>query len=291
MTLLVLGKTGQLGAELMARATGQGFEATGLGSADLDVTDAAAVERALDTARPKIVVNTTAFHVVPECEKQPAQAFAVNAAAVKLLAEACATRGIAFATISTDYVFDGRKGAPYVEDDRPNPLQTYGVSKYAGELMAALFHPGAVVIRTCGVYGGRTGSRSKKGNFALHILRDAGTKTNLEVSSEQIVNPTPAADLADATLVLMKRAPAGGVYHLASEGRCSWAEFAAAIVEIASRPMTIVPVDRGGQSGAARRPAFSALANTRAKALGVTLPPWRDGLARYLASLRAPSPA
>jgi dTDP-4-dehydrorhamnose reductase len=288
MKLLVLGRKGQLGAELVDRASRHGFEPIGLGSEDLDVTDADAVRSALDPVGPQAVVNATAYHVVPDCDRSPERAFAVNAAAVKTMAEACHASGVAFATFSTDYVFDGRKGAPYVEDDRPNPLQTYGVSKLAGELLCALEDPGALIIRTCGVYGGAGGSRAKRGNFVLTMLREARTKPALEVSSEQIVSPTYAADLADATLALIARRPEGGLYHLVNEGRCSWAEFAAAIVACAGGSMKIVPVDRGGQSGAARRPRFSALANVRAAALGVTLPPWEDGLRRYVATLREP---
>ena len=115
MKLVVLGRTGQLGAELLTQASQNGFEAVGLGS-DVDVTDRTGLESALDAAKPQIVVNATAYHVVPECEQHPDRAFAVNAVAVKSMAEACAARGIRFATYSTDYVFDGRKGETYLED-------------------------------------------------------------------------------------------------------------------------------------------------------------------------------
>ncbi len=287
MSLLVLGGSGQLGAELTAQARARGLDAAAPVSAELNVTDRAALEAALDSVRPAWVLNTTASHVVPECEKDPARAFAINAAAVRHMAEACQARGIGLVTYSTDYVFDGRKGSPYDETDAPRPLQTYGVSKLAGEQLCALFHPDALIIRTCGVYGGANGSRAKMGNFILNLLRDTRDKAELEVSSEQIVDPTPAADLARASLDLIALRPAGGIYHLASDGHCSWAEFAAAGMEIAGRATRIIPVDRGGHSGAARRPAFSALANTRARALGVVLPGWRDGLARYLETVPA----
>ena len=287
MKLLILGGSGQLGRELVTEAARRGHAVAAPSSAALDVTDHAALAAALDAERPDALVNATAAHVVPECEREPDRAFAVNAAAVKRMAEECQARGSSFVTYSTDYVFDGRKGAPYVESDAPNPLQTYGVSKLAGELLCTLFHPGAWVVRTCGVYGGAAGSRAKRGNFILNVLRDTAGKSELEVSSEQIVDPTFAADLALASLDLVARRPPGGVYHLASDGHCSWAEFAAAAMELTGRPTRIVPVDRGGHSGAARRPLFSALANTRARALGVTLPHWRDGLARYLGTLAA----
>jgi dTDP-4-dehydrorhamnose reductase len=285
MKLLVLGKTGQLGAELVERAPALGAAVKGLGREDLDVTDPDAVAAVLDVAGPEVVVNTTAYHVVPDCDRFPDRAFAANATAVKTLAEACQQRGIEFVTFSTDYVFDGLKGAPYFEEDPPNPLQTYGVSKLAGELLSRIIHPDAIVIRTCGVYGGETGSRSKKGNIVLSILRESEAKTELEVSSEQIVNPTYAGDLAAATLGLLAARPAGGMYHLAAEGHCSWAEFAAAIMDLSGRRMRIVPVDHGGRSGTMRRPRFSALANRRARLAGVTLPDWKDGLGRYLQRL------
>jgi len=285
MKILVLGKTGQLGSELVAQAPGRGFEVAGLGSDEIDVTTPASCEAALDATRPELVINTTAYHVVPDCDRFPGRALAVNAAAVQVLAQLCHGRGIGFATYSTDYVFDGLKGQPYLEDDRANPLQTYGVSKYAGEMLSLLFHPRGLVIRSCGVYGGSAGSRSRKGNFVLSILAASETKAEIEVSHEQIVNPTYAGDLAKATFDLVARKPEGGIYHLAADGYCSWAEFAAAIVSAAGRPARILPVDHGGRSGSLRRPLFSALGNEKARDLGVVLPHWRDGLQRYLTGL------
>ena len=274
MKLLVLGNTGQPDLNLPFR-----FQE------DLDVTEPGAVDSVLDTIAPDVVINATAYHVLPDCDRFPERAFATNAIAVKAMAEACHGRDVEFVTYSTDYVFDGLKGSPYFEVDAPNPLQTYGVSKYAGELLARLGHPDTIVIRTCGLYGGETGSRSKRGNFVLSVLRESESESQLEVSSEQIVNPTYAGDLAAATLALLAARPEGGLYHLAAEGRCAWSEFAEAIMELTGRPMKILPVDRGSRSGSMRRPPFSALGNRRARAAGVTLPDWKDGLTRYLERL------
>src|SRR5438105_3619292 len=207
MKLLVLGNTGQLGAELLAQAPALRVEATGLGREDLDVTEPGAVDSVLDSIAPDVVINATAYHVLPDCDRFPERAFATNAIAVKAMAEACHGRDVEFVTYSTDYVFDGLKGSPYFEVDAPNPLQTYGVSKYAGELLARLGHPDTIVIRTCGLYGGETGSRSKRGNFVLSVLRESESESQLEVSSEQIVNPTYAGDLAAATLALLAARP------------------------------------------------------------------------------------
>lgn len=294
MKLLVFGGSGQLGSELIAQAPALGIEAWGPPRAAVDVNDEAALLSAIEGSGADVVINATGDHVVPECDRFPARAFATNAVAVKNMAEACALRGAEFVTFSTDYVFDGEHGEPNGEEMPPSPLQTYGVSKYAGELLARNAHPSAIVIRTCGVYGGEMGSRVKQGNFVLTVLRESEHRESLEVSSEQIVNPTYAADLAAGTLALLAAAPRGGVYHLAAEGHCSWAEFAAAAVSLADRPMRIVPVDQGARTGTMRRPRFSALANRRASAAGVTLPAWKDGLERYLhrlgvAARRVPS--
>lgn len=285
LKILLLGKNGQLGQEIAAKAAAHGFELFAYGHDDLDITDLEKVKKEFALKKPDFVVNTAAYHVVPDCEIYPSDAFAVNTVAVFKLAQVCKELGIRFVTYSTDYVFDGKKGTPYIETDVPNPVQIYGLSKLAGEFACLNAAEDALVIRTCGVYGGASGSRSKKGNFVLSILRATEEKKELEVACEQIVNPTFAGDLADASLQLFAKNPDGGVYHLANSGFCSWADFAAAIVQGKNRPTKIIPVDRSGMSGAMKRPLFSAIANTKAKALGVDLPSWQEGLTRYLKTL------
>lgn len=282
MKVLVLGKNGQLGAELVRQCGTAGHEVLAFGRQDLDVGRFDEVETTIGAIRPDVLINATAYNVVPQCEAEPVSAFRVNAIAVKVMAAACQQAGTRFVTYSTDYVFDGRQGTPYREDDRPRPLQVYGVSKYAGEMMARLSNPASLIIRTSGVFGGLSGSPMKGGNFVLSMLREARTKRQLEVSSEQVVGPTFAADLATGTLALLDKDPEGQIYHLTNEGRCSWAEFATAIMEAAGKDMAVIPVDRGGTSDAARRPLFSVLENSRARALGVRLPAWQDAVRRYV---------
>lgn len=286
MTLFILGRTGQLGEQLYVQGISRKHKVIGFSHKDLDITDRIAVEKMIKKVKPNIVMNATAYHVVPDCEVYPDKAFLVNAIAVRGIAEICERLNIRFVHYSTDYVFDGKKGSPYTEDDLPSPIQTYGVSKIAGEYMALAFNPKTIVIRSSGVYGGEFGSRSKKGNFALNILKERDKKT-LEVSSEQIVNPTYAAGLAQATFELIKNRNANGIYHLASEGYCSWAEFAAEIMRLIGSKTKIIPIDRSGQSGGARRPLFSALNNVRAAKLGVKLPSWQDAIRRYMVALNA----
>ena len=206
----------------------------------------------------------------------------VNFLAVQNLANLCKKNNITFVTYSTDYVFDGEKGGAYIETDMPHPLQVYGFSKLAGEYAALSIYPsGSLVIRTCGVYGGKEGSRQKGGNFVLNILKEAQNKEIVEVSSEQIVSPTYVGDLGRATLKLLGRKATLGIYHLVNEGCCSWYEFTKEIFQLAEITTMLVPVDRSGVSGAMKRPRFSVLKNTRAKALGVELPSWKEGLSSY----------
>jgi dTDP-4-dehydrorhamnose reductase len=281
MKILLIGKTGQLGGDILRNNTEHVIVAPDRSS--FDICSPASIEAALDDVRPDAVVNTAAFHNVPACETDPLSAFRVNCVAVRDLARACERRKTLFVTFSSDYVFGGEKNTPYREDDKPGPLQIYGVSRVAGEYAALSEAPGHdVVIRTCGLYG-RSGAASKGGNFVDKRIEDAKTVSSLEMSCEQVVSPTCTHDLSLAVLRLIEHPGLRpGIYHLVNEGQCSWYEFTKAIYEISGLPVEVRPMDRGGRSGDMRRPLFSALANTKAKALGIVLPTWRDELERYL---------
>jgi dTDP-4-dehydrorhamnose reductase len=285
--LMIIGKNGQLGVELVLFAKKLNRNFVAFGKEELDITDQLQLKKVIEKNKPKIIINTSAYHVVPDCEINPLLAFEVNCVAVRNLAKLCKENNILLVTYSTDYVFDGKKGKPYNEDDVPNPLQMYGLSKLAGEFAALNTYPkGSYIIRTCGVYGGMEGSRSKRGNFVINILKEAEKKDILEVSSEQIVNPTYAKDLAKASLGLLELNPKPGIYHLVNEGYLNWYEFAKKILEYANIEKKILPVDRGGKTGEMQRPKFSALTNTKAKKLGIILPPIEDGLKNYLKNVK-----
>lgn len=285
MKILLIGKNGQLGAEINRQSLERKYEISVFGREELDITDSNKVNQEIESYEPDIVINTSAFHVVPVCEDEPEQAFLVNAISLKSLAEFCEEKKIKLITYSTDYVFDGLKGSPYIEDDKPNPLQIYGLSKLAGEYIVLNYSPNSIVIRTCVVYGGKEGSRSKKGNFILNILQQAEKEKSIDVASEQIVSPTYSADLAEATLKLVEHANTKGLYHLVNEGYCSFAEFAQEAIKLKGLNTRIIPVDRKGISGKLKRPFFSALKNTEAANLGIKLPPWQDALKRYVNTL------
>lgn len=283
----VLGATGQLGNALVEVGPSLGFEVQGFSRQDADISNLDTVEAFLKASKPIALINTAAFHVLPLCESDPVQAFNINCIAVGGLAKLCKSLGINFVSYSTDYVFDGEKGAPYEESDRPNPLQMYGISKLAGEYSALNNYPaGAYIIRTCGVYGGPKGSRSKQGNFVLNIIKEASSKPTLEVSSDQIVSPTFAEDLAKASLMLISAQAPPGVYHLVNEGFCSWSEFTEEIFTNAIIDTDVNGVSREGLSESFRRPKFTALSNKKAKELGIVLPPWQDAVRRYIKGLK-----
>jgi dTDP-4-dehydrorhamnose reductase len=280
MKILLIGATGQLGGDLVRN--NRGHEIVAPGREELDLARPGEAARRIADTRPDTVVNCAAFHNVPKCEEEPAQAFLVNCVAVRDLAAACAAQGARLVTFSSDYVFGGPRSEPWREDDKPAPLQVYGISRLAGEhaaLAAAPEH--AVVIRTCGLYG-RSGARSKGGNFVDGRVADARAGKRIEMASEQVVAPTSTDDLSHAVYALLEKSPPPGIYHLVNEGACSWYEFTREIVRLAGGKSEVIPVDRGGRTGSMRRPLYSVLANTKARALGVTLRPWRDALAAYL---------
>ena len=281
MRILLIGRSGQLGGDLLRQQ--RGHEIAAPDRSELDITRPAQVREAIGRHRPELVINCAAFHNVPLCEEQPEQAFLVNCVAVWNLAATCREAAARLVTFSSDYVFGGERRVPWDEDDLPHPLQVYGISRLAGEHAALAAAPGhAIVIRTCGLYG-ESGARSKGGNFVDGRVADLRAGRAIEMASEQIIAPTSTEDLSKAVLALIAQpALRPGIYHLVNEGACSWYELTVAIAEILGIPARITPVDRQGRTGAMRRPLYSVLANRKARALGIVLPPWRDALARYL---------
>lgn len=281
---MILGKNGQLGAELVSASEKSRVSYVAYSKEELNVTNYNKIHITILKIKPRVIINTAAFHVVPDCEINPLNAFEVNCVSVSNLANICKKYRIRFVTYSTDYVFDGKKHKPYIEVDLPNPLQMYGLSKLSGEYAAFNNYPaGTFIIRTCGVYGGKKGSRSKKGNFVLNILKKGKEKGDLEVNNMQIVNPTYAKDLAKATLSLLDLKPDPGIYHIVSEGYTSWYNFAKKIFEYANINKKVIPVNKDTETEKIRRPVFSALLNTKAKKLGIRLPFWADALKNYIA--------
>jgi dTDP-4-dehydrorhamnose reductase len=286
--VLVTGGGGQLASDLersLASAT-----VWAPPRSELDVTDASAVERAFEQFRPDTVFNCAAFHNVGVCESEEGQSFAVNATAVKRLAEHSARHEARLVHLSTNYVFDGTREEPYAEWDLPAPGSVYAISKHAGEHAALAYAPDALVVRTAGLYG-LHGSASKGGNFVTRMVERGRSQGQLRMVSDQRLNPTYTADLAPA-LVEAVSAGAGGVVHLTNDGSCSWFEFTQAILRIAGIDASLEPVSTGPEPPA--RPLNGVLARGRVDELGIPrLRQWEDALQDYMsrADLRATSGA
>lgn len=270
--ILVIGANGMLGQDLMMVLEG---DVRGLDLPEIDITSLESVRRALLTLRPKVIINVAAYTDVDGCETNVEQAMAVNGEGVGLLAMTAREIGSKLVQISTDYVFDGSKGSPYLEDDSMGPLSVYGESKLAGELNAAMA-PEHLIIRTQWLYG----IHGK--NFVETMLRLAGEKSELAVVDDQIGSPTFTKDLALAIKSLLDKG-CSGIYHAANSGYCSWNEFARAIfaeegLKIKVNSMTTEELNRP-----AHRPLYSTLDCGKLERDTEFRPqPWRDALREYL---------
>ena len=280
MRIAIIGADGQLGTDLPAFFPDD--RVLPLLWPAFDITKRVAAGRTLAGLKPDVVINTAAFHRVDECEDAVETAFEVNAFAVRDLARLCRDLGAVLVHFSTDYVFDGRKRKPYVEDDRPGPLNVYAASKLAGEFFVQASAERYFLIRTCGLYGS-AGCREKGKNFVETMLRLAESgRRPIRVVEDQVVTPTSTVELA-ARVAALVRTDAFGLYHLTNEGACSWFEFARAIFDLSGRRADLEPVDSAAFGAKARRPAYSVLENRRLNALGIPpFSPWKDALAAYL---------
>jgi dTDP-4-dehydrorhamnose reductase len=275
----VLGARGQLGHDLI-QAMAE-WDCIPLTYADIDICDFISTRKVLAEAKPDVVINTAAFHRVDECEEQPEKTFRVNTHAVRNLAQLCAELDCGLAHLSTDYVFGDEKGTPYTEDDSPNPLNVYGVSKLAGEYFVRNLCPKHFVIRTSGLYG-VAGSSGKGGNFVETMIRLAHEGRPIRIVDDQVLTPTYTKDLAQAIEQLVQT-DAYGLYHITSSGQCSWYEFAARIFELLGLTPDLGPSTTAAYGLKARRPAYSALAHHNLKQRGFDdLRPWPEALEAYL---------
>jgi dTDP-4-dehydrorhamnose reductase len=278
MKVLLIGGSGQLGREIAQRWTSD--EIVAPSHSEMPVEETSAINAAIERARPDIVVNCAAFHNVDVCEKEPDRAFAINALAVDATAALCEKHAIVFATISTDYVFDGDRERPYTENDCPQPISAYGASKRAGESLVLRREMKAFVVRTCGVYG-KFFSKSKGYTFIDRIINQARSGEPIRVVNDVVASPTYAGHLAQALRALVET-NAYGLYHACNAGPVSWYDFAAKALDLAGLSARIEPISASQWKTPARRPAFSALANDKLQSVGISMPRWDEGVAAYL---------
>lgn len=280
MRIAVLGSGGQLGRDLVPRLRGDVLPLT---RTDLDLASPDSIAPKLAELKPDVVVNTAAYNFVDKAEAEPDAAFRVNAWGVRELAKACDAVGAKLVHFSTDYVFglDAARTTPLTEADPPGPVSAYGLSKLAGEYLVRTFARRHLVVRTCGLYG-VWGSGGKGTNFVETMLRVAGQGKPLRVVADQRCTPTYTADLADATAALIDQ-DATGLIHVTNAGSMTWHEFAAEIFRQTGVSADLTPISTAEFGAAAKRPPYSVLDCGRLNQLGVTMRPWQEALAAYLA--------
>jgi len=278
--VLVTGAQGMLGSVLLPCLQAE-HQVWGVDQRDFDIGEEAAVGRAFRELRPEWVFHLAAFTDVDGCEANSAKAERVNVLGTRNVACACAETGAALLYVSTDYVFDGRAKRPYRENDCPNPLSVYGLTKLRGERHVQALVARHTIVRSSWLYG------PNGKNFVATILKFAKERGELRVVSDQRGSPTYTRHLA-VKLVELMAARAYGVFHVTGSGDCSWFEFAGAIVQSGGYPQVCVaPITTQEAGRLARRPAFSVLENHRlAESQLPTLPHWTKGLAEYLAEGR-----
>jgi dTDP-4-dehydrorhamnose reductase len=270
--ILVVGANGMLGRDLIALLGDRG---QGVDIDEIDITSPESVMKVIGALKPEVVVNCAAYTDVDGCENNIETAMAVNGEGVGYLAMACRDLGALLVQVSTDYIFDGGKGTPYVEDDAPCPLSVYGESKLVGEMNAA-FCPEYLIVRTQWLYG----LHGK--NFVETMLRLGAEKDELTVVDDQIGSPTWTVDLAKAIIALIENG-CRGVYHAANSEYVSWNGFAAAIFEEAGLAVSVKPMTTTELNRPARRPLYSTLECGKLTGdTGFRPQPWRDALHEYL---------
>lgn len=293
MQILLIGSDGQLGTDLMqvfqsanppddargvtSRAGKNNWQIKGLTINDLDITNFPKTRRVIEKHKPDVVINTAAYHNVPECEKNPEQAFLVNTIAVRNLANFCRTCRIKLIHFSTDYVFDGRKMRAYNETDTPNPLNVYAISKLAGEFFVKLIAD-YYVIRVASLFG-TAGCLGKGGtNFVESMLKLARSSKSISVTSNITSSPTYTIDAALKIKEMLTSNYPSGIYHLTNSGYCTWYEFALEIFKQTNIKIKVEPKMEQEEQAGVKRPLFSALTSKKL----TPLRPWQEALKHYL---------
>jgi dTDP-4-dehydrorhamnose reductase len=280
--LLIAGAGGMLGRDVVLAADNAGHQVVGYGHAELDIADADAASAKIGGERPDVVINCAAWTDVDGAEQHEEEATRVNGAGAGNVAAAAAAAGASVVYVGSDYVFDGGKGAPYVETDQTAPLSAYGRGKLAGEEATRAANKRHFIVRSAWLFG--TGGP----NFVETMLRLAADHGEVLVVRDQVGSPTYTWHLAHGIVRLIEGVEYG-IHHMAAAGACSWYEFAREIFEQASVECTVMSATTEMLGRPAPRPAYSALASQREHP--IELPPWQDGLAAYLAQRRAESEA
>jgi len=279
MRVLVTGVKGQLGYDVMNELTGRGHEGIGVDIQEMDITDAASVEKVITEAAPDAVIHCAAYTAVDAAEDNVDLCRRVNAGGTENIARVCKALNCKMMYISTDYVFNGQGTRPWEPDDKREPLNVYGQTKYEGELAVETLEK-FFLVRIAWVFG------VNGKNFIKTMLNLGKTRDHLTVVADQIGSPTYTYDLA-RLLVDMIETDKYGRYHATNEGLCSWYEFACEIFKQAGMNVTVSPVTSDQYPAKAKRPMNSRMDKSKLDAMGFKrLPSWQDALGRYLKEIQ-----
>ncbi len=296
--ILLIGKMGQVGQELQRTLAPIG-KITSVGHESLDLSQADLIRQMIRDTQPKLIINAAAYTAVDKAESEPDLAAAINAQAPIVMAEEALQIGASLIHISTDYVFDGHKNMPYLENDVPNPTSVYGKTKLAGEVGISQVYAQSselpyAILRTAWVYG-----TQGKGNFAKTMLRLGTERDEVRVVADQVGSPTSASDIARAIATLsthflnpLKSDVPNGIYHFTNSGVASWYDFAVAIFEeakalgVALKCDRVVPITTQDYPTPATRPAYSVLSCQKISTVLEAFPiHWRQALRQMLTEL------
>jgi dTDP-4-dehydrorhamnose reductase len=276
--VLIIGTDGMLGEELFRTLKGKA-QCIGSTIQELDISDYDRTTETIKKLEPQVVVNLAAFTMVDLCEQKKEKAFAVNAQGAKNVAIGCREIGAKCIYLSTDYVFDGKKSSPYGENDPPNPISVYGLSKFEGEKHIEEILDDYLIIRSSWLF-------AKEGiNFVKTIIKLSQEKNELTMVNDQKGSPTYTKDLSQAVSLLIER-DLKGIFHITNSGCCTWFEFAQKILDRIGSSMKLIPISSSDCGRAAQRPHNSVLNCEKLKEkTGLIMPHWDDALARCLKTI------
>lgn len=276
MKVLVTGVKGQLGFDVMNELKKRGIDAIGVDIEEMDITDAACVERVMNNNHPDAVIHCAAYTAVDAAEDNEELCRRINADGTRNIANMCGKLDCKLVYISTDYVFDGEGTRPWEPDDERHPLNVYGQTKYEGELAVESALEKYFIVRIAWVFG------VNGKNFIKAVLNKAKTTDKLTVVDDQFGSPTYTYDLA-RLLVDMVQTDKYGFYHATNEGICNWYEFACEIFRQAGAGVEVAPVSAAEYPAKAKRPSNSRMNKDKLTENGFEkLPTWQDALKRYL---------
>ncbi|MCS6916360.1 MAG: dTDP-4-dehydrorhamnose reductase [Chitinophagales bacterium] len=281
MNVAVIGSNGQLGTDL-CEVFATRHTVIPLTHADIEITDLDGSRQVLQSLRPDVVLCTAAAHNVPKCESEPEQAFRINGLGSLHLAKLSAELGFKLVQYSTDYVFDGSKGKPYVETDAVAPQSVYAITKYAGEQLIRNYCEKFFIVRVSGIYGKVPCRAKNHTNFVVNMIQAAATKPEVRVVTDEVLTPTPTYEIARNTLELVET-EAYDVYHMTCQGEVSWYEFARTIFDALHLRTPLYQASVRDFPSVVKRPFYSVLDNANLKRLGIDrMPHWKDALLAFL---------